>query len=124
MNEKDKTTRADFIRFISAQQVEKAIEGLCELKVKTDSDIKPSYGICEALEIASGLKIAYALVGSLSITWSKHSGDNAYPVKGKVEFDRVYDSYDNKSILWTGESKVLRLELIDHLIRELEGIKG
>lgn len=62
----------------------------------------------------------YALVEALSPTWEHYTGSNIYPVPGH-DMDRdpelayCVDYVDQKK--WTGQQKLYRFSLIDHLLK-------
>lgn len=96
-------------------------EGLIDLKEKAENNsvYESQLGICANLDyiiyqLGYDLYVfgsAYGFVGDFSDDWEHFSGDNNYPIQDK----NIY-GHSN----WVGESLVLRLSLIDHLINKCD----
>lgn len=75
----------------------------------------PSYGICDNLLFLDISSSDFKKFNRLCIDWPQFSGDSIYPVGGKCEF--LYDLA--RDTLWVGDSRRLRMSLINFAIEEL-----
>ena len=82
------------------------------------------YGICANLEGGANIDIDYFLLPCFR-TWEQFSGDYAYPIpdpdSDKYSASEVYNT-THEDDMWNPEHPYgsLRLDLLEHLIRECE----
>ena len=59
-----------------------------------------------------------AKIKKLFASWPKFSGDEVYPIPAPRKGSSSHDYYMHDEKLWKGRQLKLRLELLEHMIRE------
>jgi hypothetical protein len=98
----------------------------CLIRIRDEGPINDDEGICENVDIlwddTWGGSFAYHLIPVIAKGWPKHSGIHDYPIpstnKSIKHAERYFDYGGNK---WVGQQSVLRTELINYMIQQLEG---
>lgn len=90
------------------------------LKNSPKSVVDMKMGICYNLsnlleeETGDSRKMGYEVVEKFSKKWKHHTGDDDYPVPAS--------DFKNEE-LWKGEQLKYRIDLIDHIVKQLKEIK-
>lgn len=98
-----KTVKADF------EENKKSIQG-----DKRSQFINPGLGLCSAVAAATSYNCCTDVLYPYFKTWPYFSGEVHFPVGNGS------DDYYERVNLWTGDIGELRLNLLDHLISEVE----